>query len=157
MKSIRETKTDVDLKKARSTIIIDAKSRSLTEWEEDWRSSTKGSITKEFFPTIKYRLENKLSHSKELTTILTGHGRINSYYHRFKIKDNPKCICSETEQTVEHILYECSELAEQRYILIQSVSRNGGKWPLPMNELAHKHLESLAIFANAIDFEKLSI
>ena len=30
---------------------------------------------------------------KELTTMLTGHGRLNAYYHWFKIIEDPTCPC----------------------------------------------------------------
>jgi hypothetical protein len=31
--------------------------------------------------------------------MITGHGTLRTYYHRFKIKDNPECVCSMGPQT----------------------------------------------------------
>ena len=157
IKTLKEAKTDTDTKAAKLIILNDAKKQSLIEWEEEWRLTTKGAMTKEYFPTITCRLGKNMSHSRGLSIFLTGHGGINSYLHRFKLKDEPKCICSESEQTVDHLIYECSVLEEERKVLKQCVSRSGDIWPLSKSELALKYLKDFTVFANSIDFEKLSV
>jgi hypothetical protein len=46
--------------------------------------TTKGAITKEFFPSVERRLAVNLTLSPKVTTIMTGHGNIRSYLHRLK-------------------------------------------------------------------------
>ena len=40
---------------------------------------------KEFFPDVTERLKMKINLTQNFTTIVTGHGKTNSYLHRFKI------------------------------------------------------------------------
>ena len=57
------------------------------------------------------------------TPIVTGHGNIKSYFHRFKIIDTPNCPCGNGNQTTENILLECAILQEDRESLIAEVPR----------------------------------
>jgi hypothetical protein len=45
----------------RETIISEGKETGLTKWQELWASSTKGAISKLFFPSIKERMKTHLS------------------------------------------------------------------------------------------------
>ena len=60
-----------------------------------------------FYPNIEHRLTLKISPTPNFTTIVTGHGKINSYLHRFKIIDNPVCPCNREDQTADHTIYRC--------------------------------------------------
>ena len=48
----------------------------------------------------------KITVFPNLATIITGHGQLKSYYHRFKIVDSPLCLGGK-EQTVGHVLLKC--------------------------------------------------
>ena len=61
-------------------------------WQQEWNDSTKGEITKSFFPDIGERKSKRLQMGIKLSTIVTGHGTLGSYYYRFKIKDDPRCV-----------------------------------------------------------------
>ena len=67
--------------------------------------TTKSEITKEYFPVVADRLNININITPNLTTIVTGHGNIRSYLHRFKIIDTPTCACDSSDQTIDHILY----------------------------------------------------
>jgi hypothetical protein len=54
---------------------------------------TKGEITKSFFPVIGDRESKRLQMGIKLSTLVTGHGTLRSYYHRFKIIHDPECVC----------------------------------------------------------------
>ena len=52
----------------------------------------------------------------KLTTMLTGHGKIRLYLYRLGITDNPMCSCE--EQTVDHLIFKCKKLCNQRNEMI---------------------------------------
>ena len=58
-----------------------------------------------------------LPRTPELAAIVTGHGKIKAYMHRFKLTDNPVRSCNISEQTSEHTIYECRTLEDQRRTL----------------------------------------
>jgi len=53
--------------------------------------------------------------------MVTGHGNIRSFLHHFKIIENPMCPCSTTDQTLDHLLFECELLSKERDNLISTV------------------------------------
>ena len=78
------------------------------EWQSEWEQTLNGMVTKLFFPSVKHRLSSRFALSPNFTTMVTGHGRLRAYYCRFKIKDDPICVCNDGDQTVEHLLYAVS-------------------------------------------------
>jgi hypothetical protein len=58
---------------------------SARKWQRSWTQTTKGSTTKEYFPDIEGQLKMKLKLTGNVTTILTGHGNIRTYLHKFHI------------------------------------------------------------------------
>jgi hypothetical protein len=64
-----------------------------TKWQDQWTSSTKGAVSKLFFPNIKDRMKTRIPIPAEFTAIVTGHGLTRSYLHRFKFIPNPTCPC----------------------------------------------------------------
>jgi len=41
----------------------------------------------------------------ELTTLLTGHGKIGSFLYRIGLTDNPMCPCEEEEQNAHYLVF----------------------------------------------------
>jgi len=58
----------------RETIITEEKENGLTKWQEQWASSSKGAVSKLFFPNIEERMKTRIPISAEFTAIVTGHG-----------------------------------------------------------------------------------
>jgi hypothetical protein len=75
--------------------------RSIDKWQSDWNRTTKGKITKDYFPIVAERLRMKITTTHNLTTMLTGHWNVNAYLHRFKITNSPTCPCGKTDQTID--------------------------------------------------------
>jgi len=102
---------------------------------------------------------NKLNHSLHmginLSMMITGHSTLRSYYHRFKITDDPKCICKMGPQTTDHLLWECQLLRKQREVLKNSITKAGGDWPLTNSNLTNKHTKLFQMFVNSVNFETL--
>jgi hypothetical protein len=82
--------------------------------------------------------------------MVTGHGNIKSYLHRFKIIDAPDCPCRNDNQTTEHILLECAILHEERERLIASVAEEDS-WPINEEKYIKRHYKAHAKFTQQLD------
>jgi hypothetical protein len=51
----------------------------------------------------------------------TGHSRLKSDLYRMKLVDSAGCECGATRETIEHVIYECHLLREDRQIAIEAV------------------------------------
>jgi len=63
--------------------------------------------------------------------MLTGHGKLRSYLHRFGLTDNPMCPCEEEEveeQTTDHFSFQCKKLCIQRNEFIKQIKKH--RWQL---------------------------
>jgi hypothetical protein len=117
-------------------------------------SCTKALTTKQFFLSVEERLKKKIRITQKVAAMLTGHGKTRAYLHRFKIRDNARCVCQQGDQTIDHLLYDCNLLEAQRGILRKNVTKNG-QWPADKHELITNHLDSLRNYIESIDFERL--
>jgi hypothetical protein len=53
---------------------------SVRKWQRNWTQTTKGSITKEYFPNVEERVKmGKLNLTQNFTAIVTGHGKTRAY------------------------------------------------------------------------------
>jgi hypothetical protein len=139
----------------KSAVIRELKEKGEEEWQREWDASTKGAITKSFFPTIRDRLSSRLQMNVQQSTIVTDHGTLRSYYHRFKIMDDPECVCKAGPQTSDQLLWECELLRKQREALKNKIKKASGNWPITNSELANKHTKVFQTFVNCINFETL--
>jgi hypothetical protein len=126
----KEAATNVDIaicynKIPKSVVQRELEITSVEKWQSVWNCTTEGNTTKEYFPTVAERLNMKISTNQHLTTMLTGHGNIKSYLHRFKTITSPSCLCGKNDQTTDHLLYECALLKSQRHSLKKDVSKSG--------------------------------
>jgi hypothetical protein len=96
---------------------------SIEKWQQQWDNITKGLVTKEFLPNIKDRLKMKINLTPNFTANVTAHGRTRPCLHRIKIIESPECPCANGNQTLDHLLYDCSELNIERGELIAQVSK----------------------------------
>jgi hypothetical protein len=84
------------------------------------------------------------------TDMLTGHGKTRSYLHRFKILEKADCPCGNGDQTLDHLLYQCTILNKQREIFKRNVIKSG-KWPASKQEIISRQLKSFLLFLNSIN------
>jgi len=105
----------------KSVIKRDLEDTSVETWQREWDTTTKGRLTKDYFPKVAERLHTKIHQTQNFTTMVTGHGNIKSYLHGFKIIYAQNCPCGNDNQTTEHILLECAILHEGRERLIAAV------------------------------------
>ncbi|KAJ4431228.1 hypothetical protein ANN_19825 [Periplaneta americana] len=116
-------------KTPKSAVKCEIHTLSLVKWQNEWDNTAKGQITKSFFPNINDRLKLKLNITPNFTTIITGHGNIKSYLHKYKIIDSPLCPCNNDEQIIDHLLYNCKLLERERDILKAPVLKSEN-WPI---------------------------
>ena len=136
----------------KSEILKTLREESMATWETEWQATTNGAVTKQYFPSISHRIAAKIPITSGLTTMLTGHGRIKAYFHRFNITQDATCPCNEGDQTVDHLLLQCTKYNEQRNKFRNNVIIKGGKWPPEKSDLIRRHLKDFCTYVNKIDF-----
>jgi hypothetical protein len=62
----------------KSTMLRELNDISVIKWQSEWDQTTKGTITKSFFPNIADRLKLKINVTTNFATGVTGHGNIKS-------------------------------------------------------------------------------
>jgi len=107
----------------KNVILKDLEDDSFKKWQREWTNSTKGKITKKkkknFFPDVKERKNIKINLKHKITEIVTGHGKTNSYLHRFKIIKAPTCPCGNSDHNIDNLLLDCHLLNKERNTLKQ--------------------------------------
>ena len=88
-----------------------------------------------------------LNLSPNVTTIMTGHGNILSYLHGLKIVGSPECPCKHGLQTVDHPIFQCKRLKNEREILKNGVLKLG-KWPVSKSELTNGNMKQFIGYIN---------
>jgi hypothetical protein len=140
----------------RETIITEEMENGITRGQEQWTSSTKGAVSRLFFPDIKERIKIKIPILAEFTAKVTGHGLTRSYLHRFKIIPNSTCPCRlKEEQTINHIILNCTQLENERRILQNAIVQTGETWPPPFKQFTRNHIKTFMKFGRSIDFSAL--
>jgi hypothetical protein len=104
-------------------IITRDKENGLYSWPQQWTNTRKGAVTKAFFPKVRNRLDKVIPIFPEFITMVTGHGKLKSYFYRFGLTDDPTCLCEEDEQTVDHLLFRCKKLKKQRNEMIRQIKK----------------------------------
>jgi transcriptional accessory protein Tex/SPT6 len=69
----------------KSAIKRDNRKQSIRKWQRQWKETTKGAVTKEFFPSVEGRLAANLNFGPDITAIMTGHRNLRSYLYRLKL------------------------------------------------------------------------
>jgi len=92
------TNSDIECYKRihKSTVRRELSDNSVIKWQGEWNYTTKGAITKTFFPKID-RLKLKINVTPNFTAMVTRHGNIKSYLYKYKIMDSPMCSCKRGE------------------------------------------------------------
>ena len=114
----------------------------------------KGRNKKRVFPKVQDRQKLKIDITPILTTMVTGHGRTRAYLHRFKILEHANCSCGNGDQTVEHLINQCSILHTQRELFKRNILKSG-TWPASKREIISKHIKSFLPFIKSINFDPL--
>jgi hypothetical protein len=149
------TENEIYKKIPKSTVIRELNEGCLIKWQSEWDKTTKGQITKDFFPVTQDRLKMKIQITPIFTKMITGHGNLESYLYKFNIIESSTCPCGTTEQTIDHLIFQCELLGKERDKLISGVSKTDN-WPQSKNRLMRDHFQSFYKFIHEISLEKLN-
>jgi hypothetical protein len=93
----------------KSTLYKELEEKTIIKWQKAWEGIPKAALTKQFFPNISDRLKTKIKVTLNFTAPVTGHGKTRAYLHRFKLLENPECLCGKEEQITDRTgSYECT-------------------------------------------------
>ena len=96
----------------------------------------------------------RINLTPKLTAVLSGHGKTRAYLHRFNLRDEAKCICGKEDQTMDRLLFHCTQTSAQRELLTLQINK-------PMNlhdnkiELITKYRKVYSAFIESTDFDLL--
>ena len=62
------------------------------------------------------------------------------------------CPCEEEEQTVDHLIFMCKKLSNQRNEMIQQIKSTGGSWPEKDETLIKNYVNFFVKFVKSIEF-----
>ena len=96
----------------------------------------------------------RLNVTPNFTAIVTGHGNIKTYLYKYTIIDSPMCSCKKSEQSVDHILFNCKLLEHERERLKAAVIRSEN-WPVSKDKLSIKYYKNFKEFTNNILLDKI--
>jgi hypothetical protein len=148
-KNIEECYTKIP----KSAVLSELKEQSVQQWQNEWERSSNGAI-KSFFPKIEDRLKLRLNATPYFSAIVTGHGNIKSYLYKYEIIiDNPMCPCRKGDQTVDHILFDCTVIEQERDKLKAAVTRTEN-WPMSYNKLTIKYFKNFKEYMDKIIWNK---
>jgi len=134
----------------KTTIYNELEEETLQKWQEEWERCNKAAVTKQFFPSVRDRIHRRIKINPNFTALVTGHGKTQSYLHRFKIKETATCPCNMEDETLHHILYNCTRHNKQRDLLKVEILKTGS-WPVTYEKLASAHLKPFLTFTKTID------
>ena len=138
----------------KSEVIEVIQEKGELRWHQQWNESTKGEITNSFFQDTGERKSKRLQMGIKLSTIVTGHGTLRSYYYRFKIKDDPRCVCAMGPQTLDYLIWEYAHLLKQKETVKNKIRKAGDNWPLS-NLVANNYTKWFQTFVNSINIDIL--
>ena len=87
----------------------------------------------------------------KLSTIVIGHAKLRSYFHRLKIIEDTTCLCNMSPQTTNHLIWECELLRKKREVFINSITKAGGNWPINNSDLLNKYTKFFQKFVITIN------
>jgi ribonuclease HI len=111
------------------------RSYSLSQWQQNWTTSSSGRFTYTIFPRVSSKLafqNTPLSHRnwKLLLKASTGHFPVNSYLFRFRLHFDDRCpFCSQCE-TLEHTLTVCPRFDLQRFTFLLDKGLQSNRVPV---------------------------
>jgi hypothetical protein len=106
-------------------------------WNEEWVSSSKGSATRLFFPTVSSAsVLLKLRPSVGLYQLISGHCALNGHQKRFGFSETTACLCGHDFESAEHFLFDCPRFCHERLCTL-TAARNSlpsiNSWPPPLS------------------------
>jgi len=64
-------------------------------------------------------IKSKIKLTPKISSVLTGHEMTKAYLHRFHLREEATCTCGNEYQTMDHIMFQCTNNSAQREVLKQ--------------------------------------
>ena len=96
----------------------------------------------------------RINLTPKITAVLSGHGKIRAYLHRFNLRDEAKYICGKEDQTMDHVLFHCTKTSAQRDLLKRRIYKIMNLHDNKL-ELITKYRKVYSAFIESIDFDLL--
>ena len=125
---------------SKSTLYSEIEEEATQKWEKEWENCMKAAITKQFFPNVRDRIKLNINVNPNFTAMVRGHGKTRAHLHRFKIMESATCPCNKENQTIDHLLHQCTLLLTQRELLRKNVLKSGN-WPVRKEELITRNFQ----------------
>jgi hypothetical protein len=109
----------------KSTLYSEIEEEATQKWQKEWENCTKAAITKQFFPNLRDRVKLNINVNPNFTAMVIGHGKTRAYHHRFKIIESATCPCNKGDQTIDHLLNQCTLLQTRREFLRNNFLKSG--------------------------------
>jgi ABC-type enterochelin transport system ATPase subunit len=68
---------------------------------------------------------------------------------------SPECPHKHSIHMVDHLIFQCKRLKNEREILMSSVLKVG-KWPVSKSKLTNRNLKQFIRYINSMDLEKIN-
>jgi len=120
------------------TLISEIEEESIQKRWKERTECMKATITKQFFPNVQDWLKMKINLTPNFTAMMRGHGKTRAYFQHFKRMEQATCSCNSGDQTIDHLLYQCTLLHTLREFLRNNVLKTGN-WPANKQHLTTKH------------------
>jgi len=78
-----------------------------------------------------------------------------THYNDFVIIGSPECPCKHGTQTVDHLIFQCKRLKNERQILKNTVLKVGN-WPVSKRGQTNRNLKQLIRYINSMDLQKIN-
>ena len=106
-------------------------------WNEEWVSSSKGSATRLFFPTVSSAsVLLKLRPSVGVYQLISGHCALNGHQKRFGFSETTACLCGHDFESAEHFLFDCPRFCHERLCTLTAALNSLpsiNSWPPPLS------------------------
>jgi hypothetical protein len=80
----------------------------------------------------------KIHLTSNFTAMVRAHGRTRPYINRFRLRVPAECLCGNGNRAVEHLVYACTKLNNERQNLTAHISKEN--WPIGKSELVNKYV-----------------
>lgn len=97
------------------------------EWQKEWDRATTGRKVYELVPRVDLQRKDL---SWKATQLVTGHGYMEAYYQRFRLREtHGRCRCDTGEEDRDHVLWDCAmdSRVQARGLLVESGLTRGAK------------------------------
>ncbi|XP_045453722.1 uncharacterized protein LOC123663024 [Melitaea cinxia] len=126
---------------------------TILEWQARYEEAAAGGTTRMFFPEVRkaHKIIKKIRMDNCLAQLFTGHGGFRSYLYKRKICSTPYCVCDDqTEETVEHILFDCPRFSKLRHDIENETDTNIEKHNLPIIIEDDRHRKKFLSYARKV-------